>query len=294
MSDRLSVPTEIQSQVLIQSGRRCCICFGLNQDRRIKLGQIAHIDGDAGNNAIGNLAFLCLEHHDQYDSSSSQSKGITEAELLHYREGLYADLKSIPCVSADTPLKDSCLAPESPTQEQPYGPGFLAVGEGIIQVGGDLKINTREVHRTTVTPGPEHIRESDAYKIREVVKQIANIDITPGGKPSFGKWYQRLCKKFRVTSYKLVPAERAAEAIAWLQQQRAMLQPKLRRKSNPAWRKNKYTGIYSRAKELGLSHSQVHVLANERLDLRKPISSLTELCDRDLERLYNIVFSLPR
>jgi ribosomal protein L15E len=46
-------------------------------------GQIAHVDHDATNNDPDNLVWLCLDHHDQNDSRTSQSKGLTISELRH-------------------------------------------------------------------------------------------------------------------------------------------------------------------------------------------------------------------
>jgi len=86
---RKSVPTETITAVLVQSRRRCCVCYGLHRDTTIKPGQIAHLDGDPSNNDEDNLVFLCFEHHDQYDSRTNQSKGLTEAELRHFRTELY-------------------------------------------------------------------------------------------------------------------------------------------------------------------------------------------------------------
>lgn len=86
---RKAIPLETQTGVLTLSGRRCAFCFGLDKDESEKAGQIAHVDRDSSNNHIQNLAFLCLEHHDKYDTRTSQSKGYTEGELLSYREALY-------------------------------------------------------------------------------------------------------------------------------------------------------------------------------------------------------------
>jgi deoxycytidine triphosphate deaminase len=47
--------------------------------------------------------FLCLEHHDLYDTKTSQSKGITRHELIFYRDALYADVsEQLPRMSPDT------------------------------------------------------------------------------------------------------------------------------------------------------------------------------------------------
>ena len=74
---RQKVPQSTQTEVIMASRRRCCICFGLEIDVVRKRGQIAHLDGDPSNNDFENLAFLCLEHHDEYDGRTSQSKGLT-------------------------------------------------------------------------------------------------------------------------------------------------------------------------------------------------------------------------
>lgn len=89
MSARKPTPDHIETALLIQSGRRCCLCFGLHKDFGLKRGQIAHLDDDPGNAMIDNLAWLCLEHHAEYDSRARQSKGITRSELKRYRQQLY-------------------------------------------------------------------------------------------------------------------------------------------------------------------------------------------------------------
>ena len=87
-ASRKKIPPPIQAEVLAQCRRRCCICFGLYRDDGVKKGQIAHLDGNRNNNRIENLAFLCFDHHDEYDSTTSQSKGLSKAEIGIYREEL--------------------------------------------------------------------------------------------------------------------------------------------------------------------------------------------------------------
>jgi hypothetical protein len=86
---RTAIPPAIQDQVLLLSRRRCCICFALFGDVDVKQGQIAHLDHNNTNNALDNLAFLCLHHHDLYDSTTSQSKGLRESEVGQHRAELY-------------------------------------------------------------------------------------------------------------------------------------------------------------------------------------------------------------
>lgn len=86
---RKQIPPSSQAKVLLQARRRCCICFGLNRDTAIRQGQIAHLDDNASNNAEDNLAFLCFDHHDQYDSSTRQSKNFTPLEVKNFRAELH-------------------------------------------------------------------------------------------------------------------------------------------------------------------------------------------------------------
>jgi len=91
---RAQIPEQLQANVLLQSRRRCCICFGLDHDTNVKAGQIAHLDRNNRNRSEDNLAFLCLVHHDEYDSQTSQRKGFTIKEVKAFKEELYATLRS--------------------------------------------------------------------------------------------------------------------------------------------------------------------------------------------------------
>lgn len=86
--------TSAETEVLRKSGRRCCVCFGLYRHLGVKRGQIAHLDHNPANSTIDNLAFLCIEHHDQYDSRTSQSKGLTLHEVKSYRTELYQAMEA--------------------------------------------------------------------------------------------------------------------------------------------------------------------------------------------------------
>ena len=101
LKSRSGIPRKTENKVLLSSRRRCAICFGLNRDDSEKRGQIAHLDHDRSNNKIGNLAFLCLDHHDQYDSCTSQSKGFRSTEVKCYR----AELEDALLAALSAPLE---------------------------------------------------------------------------------------------------------------------------------------------------------------------------------------------
>jgi len=88
--------TKEESTVLLKSKRRCCLCFHFADELNEKAGQIAHIDQNPSNSLEDNLVFLCLKHHDQYDTQTSQSKGLTPAEVRDARTRLYEHLTVSP------------------------------------------------------------------------------------------------------------------------------------------------------------------------------------------------------
>jgi hypothetical protein len=85
---RRNTPQDTIADVLVESRRRCCICFGLNRDTSICQGQIAHLDSNPSNDKKDNLVFLCFNHHDQFDSSTRQSKNFTVLEVKKFRSEL--------------------------------------------------------------------------------------------------------------------------------------------------------------------------------------------------------------
>lgn len=83
----------IQTSILLKSRRRCCICFWLQGHDDIRKGQIAHLDQNNENADEDNLVWLCLEHHDEYDGSTSVSKGLRESEVRRWRDELYREME---------------------------------------------------------------------------------------------------------------------------------------------------------------------------------------------------------
>src|SRR5215470_8609121 len=104
MAARATISSEVNADVLVTARRRCCVCFALSNDTEEKRGQVAHLDRNASNSARNNLVFLCLDHHDQYDSRTSQSKGLTVEELRQYRSQLDR------FIAQSLPLSDANIA----------------------------------------------------------------------------------------------------------------------------------------------------------------------------------------
>jgi hypothetical protein len=89
MSQRRSIPKSLEKDVLLASRRRCCLCFFLDQRDEVRKGQVAHLNHDPSDFRYENLVWLCLDHHDTYDSKTRLSKGFTVQEVRTYRNRLY-------------------------------------------------------------------------------------------------------------------------------------------------------------------------------------------------------------
>jgi len=67
----------------------------LNNRDEVRQGQIAHLNRDASDSRLENLVFLCFEHHDDYDTRRSQSKGFLPEEVREYREKLFQKYRDL-------------------------------------------------------------------------------------------------------------------------------------------------------------------------------------------------------
>jgi len=93
------------------------MCVFLEGNDKERPGQIAHLNRDASDSRFENLVWLCLEHHDAYDTRRSQSKGYSEIEVRAYRDQLHArHPKSEAFESNELPREEE----ESETQTSGY------------------------------------------------------------------------------------------------------------------------------------------------------------------------------
>jgi hypothetical protein len=89
MRSRKRTRAEIQDRILDRSRRRCALCVHFKDDYGQKEGQIAHIDRNPANADEDNLVYLCLPHHDDYDTTRRQTKNLTPREVKTARDRLY-------------------------------------------------------------------------------------------------------------------------------------------------------------------------------------------------------------
>lgn len=175
---------------------------------------------------------------------------------------------------------------ESPAHHQ------SVIGNGNIVAGRDVNINKREIKRVTLEPSPEYITPAQKQTIKEKIAKLVEIGVIAGGEKDkfFAQWWNRLQKRFRVNSYHELHQSQYDEVIKWINQQKALNRPKLRRRDNQAWRNDLYSAIYAKARQLKQPKEWVYLVVQERLG--KVVESLIELGEQDLKRLYDIIIRM--
>jgi len=165
-------------------------------------------------------------------------------------------------------------------------------GDHNTQVAGDYVENKKVVQKNIVQPDYRHIDEPTAFEVKRLIDFLAESDVLAGRPDSHSGWYSRLYRRYRVTSYKLIPVEFGEDAIQWLRQQVPQQRSKIRRKAPDEWRQQLYKSIWTKAGRLGLEKQDVYDLALRRLSLKVPISSLKELGEQKLKKLYDIIIRM--
>jgi hypothetical protein len=163
-------------------------------------------------------------------------------------------------------------------------------GNNNIQVGGDYISTNRLIKKTEVIHDSDmYITDSQAKEIRDRIHKIAE---SRAGENKFknapyGQVFNSLYNRYSITKYTLLPKEKFDDAIKWLNKQVAIYRPKLKKIDNEQYRKDMYKAINAKANQIGV---EVHDFANEKLGLKKPITSLKELSDARLGKLHAKLF----
>jgi hypothetical protein len=175
--------------------------------------------------------------------------------------------------------------------EAPIGLQQSIKGNGNIQVGGDYVRTERHTVRPRIEVDESHITEETAHQLQQLITKLVAREVAAGSKreKAYAHWQQALKNKFKVVSYRRIPREESRKALTWLRQQKARNNSKIRRNNPTMFRNDQLGGIHAKLRELGMTKPELYAFATERLELRKPLSSLTELGERNLVALNRLL-----
>lgn len=166
----------------------------------------------------------------------------------------------------------------------------IGINNGTIIQTKKIRFNTVVQHDPSL-----HISEQEAFSIREKINELAKMMAASDTRNTYSIEQYAFKKKFQITSYKLLPKDRYEEAMVWLQKRIAAFGKKSLKKGNPAqWRTEQYKAIYAKSNSLGWDKYRLYEFAEEVLNLKIKLSSLTDLSDTRLQKLYNAIFTIRK
>ncbi|MDX3962182.1 ORF6C domain-containing protein [Pasteurella multocida] len=156
----------------------------------------------------------------------------------------------------------------------------------------NITINKTRPKTIKVLKNSSHIDDHTAYRIKELVDNLVLKETTGGmtSQKAYAKWYGALKKRYKVPSYSLIPSELGEAAISWLMTQAAIKRTKISRSNIPMYRNELYTAIHARAKNLNISKGELYQIVLGVLN--KNVSSLTQLNESNLKKLYQYIMHL--
>lgn len=162
-------------------------------------------------------------------------------------------------------------------------------GNHVQVAGGDIITTTRQVRRNVLTPGEGHVTADQRKQLVALIAQVADRFAGEDGQPRFGAVHAMFQQRFGVVSYLMLPSVRFAEAVAFLQRQRAIYRSRLRRRNPAACQADYLRVIHAHRISLGWVKPQLYGFAEKELALKKPLTSLLELGPLQLKSLAGLV-----
>jgi hypothetical protein len=162
-------------------------------------------------------------------------------------------------------------------------------GNRVNFAGRDLITTERIVQRNSITPDDRHITAEQRRQICSVIAELATRLAGEDGRPNFAAGHRMLQRRFKVASYVLLPQEQFEDALTFLKQQRAIHRSRLRRRSPFAYQADFFRTIFATARTLGWDGPKVYEFAEQKLQLKKPITSLSALGTNQLKTLAELM-----
>lgn len=158
-------------------------------------------------------------------------------------------------------------------------------GHRVQVAGGDIITAERHVRRNVITPGDEHVNPAQRKQLVALITQVAARLAGEDGRPRFGAVHAMLQRRLDVTSYLLIPVGKFEEAVNFLKQQCAIHRSRLCRRNPAAYEADFLRMIHARRIELGWIKPELYAFAEQKLGLKKRLTSLLALGPHQLKTL---------
>jgi hypothetical protein len=168
-----------------------------------------------------------------------------------------------------------------------------ARGTGNIQIAGD----GNEVHqyqrppviKTVLERRPGSITTSEEHQIAEWIKELADGTMGKSRNEAFGEWGARLLRRFKIPKREALLSADMPAVEAWYRQQKAIQTSGYKTKAPDQWRALRVKAIKAAMNSMGKTNENYYPELSDRLNMKKPFTSLTRLTKTDLDRVDQMV-----
>lgn len=169
-------------------------------------------------------------------------------------------------------------------------PTMNIVGDRNIQVAGDYKV-VNPVVKKVIERRDGSLTPAECRQVQEMIKALVELTTGLPMERAFASWWERLKNRFKVEKYESLQSTQLLEVEDWYREQRAILTSGLKTKAPELWKNARIGSIKKAMKQMNREADKLTYYReiSDRLNMKRPFTSLTKLTKTDLERVYRLV-----
>ena len=169
-----------------------------------------------------------------------------------------------------------------------------AEGNANIQIAGDgnkltIKGSNSKRAKVTIERSPDHISPADQKRVSDWIKELAEESTGKPIRELIQEWWGRFYNRFEMASYKELKTGQVSDVEAWYRQQLNLIKADRKSTDPQSWRNARYASIKSKIGKMGRTQEEYYPELSDRLNMKKPFTSLTKLSKHDLGRVDGMV-----
>lgn len=168
----------------------------------------------------------------------------------------------------------------------------IAKGSSNFQIAGDgntLNFKGTPRPKVTIERSPDHISPSDQKQVTDWIKELAEESTGKPLRELMQEWWGRFYNRFNLVSYKELKTGQMSDVEAWHRLQMNLIKAGRETTDPQNWKNAKYASIKLKMKKMGRTEGEYYPELSDRMNLKKPFTSLTKLSKHDLKRVDGMV-----
>jgi hypothetical protein len=135
----------------------------------------------------------------------------------------------------------------------------------------------------------DSVTREEERKLAKWIKELAEGTVGKSRDEAYGEWGAHFTNHFDIETRAEFPSAKMAEAEDWYRLQRNLQLEGYRTAAADKWRAARTKAIKAGMKAMGRTNEDYYPELSDRLNMKRPFTSLTKLTKADLDRVYNMV-----